>query len=201
MLLRSGWRRSGRILYRNMCRACSLCIPVRIPVAHLRLSKSQRRCLKKNQDLEVRVCSGGYTEERYQVHAAYAQARHEEAVSREDFQQFLCESPTDTRVSEYRVAGTLIGVGWLDVVDDGMSSVYFSFLPEYSRRSLGIFSVLKEARIVRELGLPYYYLGFWVPGSPKMDYKARFAPLEMRDRKGWQRINPEEWRSTLDLAR
>jgi len=79
----------------------------------------------------------------------------------------------------YSVKGKLVGVSWLDYLPNSLSSVYFAFEPEEAKRSLGTFSVLKEIEIARMSGREFYYLGFYVPGSPKMSYKGRFKPHEL----------------------
>jgi len=80
----------------------------------------------------------------------------------------------------------LIAAMLLDHLDDGMSLVYSFFDPEESHRSLGNFMVLTHVEQCRKLGRPYLYLGYWVPDSQKMSYKARFGPSEVLTHAGWK---------------
>lgn len=85
-----------------------------------------------------------------------------------------------TAITQYRDAGgKLCGAGIVDILPTGLSSVYFIFDPDEGRRSLGYYSVFIEASLALRMGKPYYYLGFWVPGAPAMDYKADFQPFQI----------------------
>lgn len=83
-------------------------------------------------------------------------------------------------LAEYRdPAGRLLALGFLDILPAGLSSVYFAWEPEAQKRSLGSFSIIAETRLAASMGLGWYYLGFWVPGARRMDYKADFSPFEL----------------------
>lgn len=180
-LLNHGWRRSGSIFYHNHCPGCSLCIPIRVPVDRFSPTKSQRRVLRRNRDVEIARNESHTRDELVELFQRYDQHRHDpdSDITSDAFHRFLGTSPIRTDVMEYRVEGRLIGAGWLDVLPEGLSTVYFAFEPEESKRSLGTFSALKEIELCRELGKPWYYLGFFVPGSPKMSYKTRFRPYQL----------------------
>lgn len=180
-LLNHGWRRSGTIFYHNNCPGCSLCIPIRVPVERFAPSKSQRRVLRKNADVEVTRGPLHTSPELVELFQRYDTSRHDPQsdVSTDAFACFLGSSPLRTDVMEYRVDGRLVGAGWLDVLPNGLSTVYFAFEPNEAKRSLGTFSALKEIELCRTLGKRWYYLGFFVPGSPKMSYKRRFRPYQL----------------------
>jgi arginine-tRNA-protein transferase len=192
-LLASGWRRSGFTFYRDACPGCSLCVPLRLDSRSFAPTRSQRRLGRVNADLGSRLVAAGFSEERYALYRAYVKARHgspegeDEGAARAAYSAFLLEGPLgSTGIVEYRDgSGRLLATGYVDVLPGGLSSVYFAFDPRDSRRSLGTWSVLRELELARELGLAdgsgatHYYLGFWVPGSPKMDYKASFRPFEL----------------------
>lgn len=176
-LLSRGFRRSGNHFYHNICPGCAECSQIRIPSALFRPSGSQRRVLRKNRDVDVTLEPAVFRRDVYELYRRYCESRHEkEGNSEEDFIRFLCHSPLDTRAMLYRIDGILAGVGWVDFLPGGLSSVYYAYEPEFSSRSLGTYSVLKEIELVRSLGLDWYYLGFVVDGSPKMRYKAAFRP-------------------------
>lgn len=195
-LLAQGFRRSGMSFYRNTCDACGLCIPIRLDGESFEPSRSQRRLARLNADLSVALLPNDPTPERFELYERYRLARHRRAGASarsslaerfSDYASFLLESPLSTSmVTDYRLPdGSLAATGYLDLLPGGLSSVYFAFEPSLSSRSLGTWSVLREVELARSLGKRWYYLGFWVPGSPKMDYKARFEPFEYAREGTW----------------
>ena len=179
-LLTFGWRRSGGILYRYRCADCSLCVPIRIPVSRLSLGKRAKRLIRKNSDLQVRIVEPIPCDEYYSLYEKYIKIRHpgDESADHDSFIS-LFDAPIVV-LSEYRdKAGKLCALGFIDLLPTGLSSVYFAFDTDEGRRSLGRFSVYAESAIARQLGKHYYYLGFWVPFAPTMDYKADFHPFEL----------------------
>lgn len=184
-LLAQGWRRSGKLLYCYQCPGCKRCIPIRIRTDRFIPSKSLKRCLKKNQDISVSLYDAFYTEERFSLYEKYVTVRHSESSAGQTYaehrQAFMdLTTGVQAHITEYRdQAGILVAEGFADILPDGISSVYFAFSPEAGWRSLGRFSVHAEIQIARQLQKSFYYLGFWVPGSAKMDYKADFSPFEL----------------------
>jgi arginine-tRNA-protein transferase len=195
-LLASGFRRSGMSFYRNLCPNCGLCIPIRLDARDYEPTKSLRRLARLNSDLEVTLVPASYSEERFELYSRYVEARHEKEVcppkeARASYSAFLLESPfASTMITEYRLpSGRLAATGYVDLLPEGISSVYFAFDPELGKRSIGTWSVLRELELAAAIGKRWYYLGFWVPGSPKMDYKARFHPFEYAYGGAWTRVS------------
>ncbi len=195
-LLVQGFRRSGLLFYKPVCTACARCVPLRLDAERFEPSPSQRRLVRRNSDVRVELSEGGFSEERFSLYRRYLRARHggeeeDEEAARRAYVEFLVESPlrgpgAGSAVAEYRLAdGRLIATGYIDLLPAGLSSVYFAFDPDESRRSLGTWSVLRELALALSLGRRYYYLGFWVPGSRKMDYKAWFRPFEYAQGGRW----------------
>lgn len=180
-LLAWGWRRSGDILYRCTSENCGMCIPIRVPCGWKADSRSARRLERVNSDLTARTVPSGYSEEHRLLYADYCGARHgsaEDETSPQAYSGFLLGG--QGAIVEYRDrTGKLCGAGWIDILRDGISSVFFAFAPDESRRSLGRHSVSVETGLCRSLGKSWYYLGFWVPGAARMDYKADFTPFEL----------------------
>jgi arginine-tRNA-protein transferase len=186
-LMDQHFRRSGRMFYRPRCAACTRCIPIRIALAEFAPSRSQRRALVKNADLSVRWAPPVLDEARLALYQRYAAERHGgEPPTAEATQEFLYDSPTDTIEASYWLGERLIGVGICDVTDVALSAVYFYFDPDETARSLGVFSALQEVAYARAHGLSFYYLGYWVPGCRKMEYKAAFADHELLREADWQ---------------
>lgn len=189
-LSRAGFRRSHDIVYRPVCPGCSACIPVRIPVAKFTPGRGMRKIMARNQDFHTRLVPAGATAEQYQVFAAYQGARHADSdmsrMSLADFAAMVDEGRVNTHLLEIRDSGGRLRGGLLaDRLDDGFSAVYSYYDPEDPRRSLGTWLILQAVEQCRRLGLPYLYLGYWIEGSRKMAYKARFQPLEALGRDGW----------------
>ncbi|HSI33748.1 MAG: arginyltransferase [Phycisphaerae bacterium] len=189
----AGFRRSGRILYQPVCAGCRLCQPLRVPVAEFAASKSQRRAWRRNQDLLVSVAAPEPTPEKLALYNKYRRLWHDSTDEQtwEDFTSFLYDSPVDTIEVCYRdpTSDRILGVGICDVAPESLSAVYFYFDPDHAARRLGTFSALWEIETARRLAVPWYYLGFWVPGCRAMEYKADFRPCEVLGTDGtWRRL-------------
>lgn len=182
-LNRMGFRRSGRYYYQPRCHSCTACIPARIPVAHFVPNRQQRRCLRDNADIEVKLCTEVDSAEHYPLYQRYISERHEDGdmfpPSHEQYMDFLGNGISTTRFLEFRSEGELIGCSVMDLLDDGLSAIYTYFDPVHSRRSLGTLAVLTQVAEAREADLPFVYLGFWIQNCAKMSYKTRFQPLEL----------------------
>lgn len=204
MLTLGGFRRSQNIAYRPACETCRACVSVRLPVMAFKPSKSQRRVRNLNSDISGAIYKAEPTTEQYSVFRAYLDARHSGGgmsdMSVLDYAMMVEDTHVDTRIVEYRKhapegrvagrrGGDLMAVALTDVLRDGLSMVYSFFEPDAADRSLGTFMVLDHIDRARAMGLPYVYLGYWVNGSRKMDYKVRFEPLEFLGDKGWRRGN------------
>jgi arginine-tRNA-protein transferase len=191
-LLRAGFRRSQGFVYRPACTGCQACVPVRIPVARFRFRRTWRRILRDNDDLAVSERRAAATHEQYALFRRYLEGRHVESgmadMTWADFRTMIDDSPIDTRVVEWRRTAdrSLIAASLTDCCPSGLSGVYKFFDPDEPRRSLGSLIILWHVRRALELDLPYVYLGYWIAKSPKMDYKARFKPLEHLTPNGWR---------------
>jgi len=193
-LSKQGFRRSQNVLYRPSCADCAACLSARINVADFTPSKSQKRARRRNRHLERRATSAWATEEQYELFRRYLDARHAQGGMADmdafEFAAMIEETPIRTRVVEYTDAetGALVAVCLTDVLDDGVSMVYSFYEPDLPRQSLGTYIILDHVDIAREAELPHVYLGYWVPGSAKMGYKAAFSGLEVYSGGEWQKM-------------
>jgi arginine-tRNA-protein transferase len=201
-LSHGGFRRSQNIAYRPACETCRACISVRVAVDDFRPGRTQRRVQTANLDLSGREIDPVTSSEQYELFRRYLVSRHSDGgmvdMVREDYSAMVEETQVDTRLVEYRVrdlehpeSGRLYGVALTDVLADGLSMVYsfYDTDSENARRSLGTFMILDHINRARRRGLPYLYLGYWVKGSRKMDYKRRFTPLEFLLPQGWTSLD------------
>ncbi len=192
--LAMGFRRSGGHVYKPHCDGCRACIPVRVPVADFVPNRAQRRCLARNADLSVDWVPPLRTEELFSLYRRYLEARHAgggmDTAAPADFDQFLACAWSRTEFLEFRRDGELLAVAATDVLPTSLSAVYTFFEPAQARRGLGSFAILSQIAQARRLGLAHVYLGFWLDGHPKMDYKRRFRPLQWFDGREWQQSEP-----------
>lgn len=194
-----GFRRSHHIVYRPTCIGCDACVPVRIRVADFVVSRRYRKILNRASDITLNDRGQLATREQFQLFSRYVQTRHGDGdmagMSFRDYSNLVVASPVDTRLYEWRNSNDrLMATCIVDELQDGLSAVYSFFDPKEERLSLGNFIILSLVERAKLLGLPYVYLGFWVPGSAKMDYKVQFRPLEGYSKSGWQDIaDPDNW--------
>ena len=198
-LSKQGFRRSQNVLYRPSCAECSACLSARIRVAGHGMNPPERRLMKRNAGLRRNATSPWATEDQFALFRRYLDHRHADGGMADmdifEFAAMIEETPIRSRVIEYtRVAGEgergrpLAAVCLTDVFDDGLSMVYSFYDPALTQMSLGTYLILDHIEIAREAKLPYVYLGYWVPGSRKMGYKAGFGALEIYKGGRWQEI-------------
>lgn len=192
-LMDRGFRRSGRFFYAMDCPGCRRCVPLRVPVATFAPTKSQRRAARRNEDVTVTVREPTFTPAAFDLYCRYLRHQHPDREREEDAEQFresLYGSVVDTVEVVYAVAGAPIAISLLDVCARSVSAVYHFYDPAHARRSLGVFSVLAEIDWTRRIGVPFYYLGYWVEGAATMAYKANYGPHELLHDGRWQRPDP-----------
>ncbi|HEY9160688.1 MAG TPA: arginyltransferase [Desulfomonilia bacterium] len=194
-LLSMGFRRSGRIVYRPICRNCSECRQIRIPVGLFNPGKSMKRVSRLGADVQASISRPRYSDEKHELFKRYLNHYHDNTMSRDrmSFISFLYDSPAETYEIVYSLEGRTVGISIVDAVPDGLSSVYMYFDPEYGKLSPGTLSIIREIRLCLELKLPYYYLGYLVSGSKTMNYKSRFRPYEVLTGPGkWETAGEKE---------
>ena len=203
LLTHGGFRRSQSIAYRPAFEGCRACVSVRVVAADFAPSRNMRRIAERNSDIVGEMRIPAPTSEQYSVFRAYLDARHRDGGMADmtvlDYAMMIEDSHVDTRLVEYRRrgpdtginrrgVGQMVAVALTDVLSDGLSMVYSFFEPDEADRSLGTFMILDHIERANRMGLPYVYLGYWVAGSRKMDYKGRFLPQERLMPAGWSRV-------------
>ena len=197
-LSQSGFRRSQSIAYRPACPNCNACRSVRVPVREFEPTRRWRRISSRNKDVVATPARRQASREQYKLLKKYLETRHQDGgmstMTYRDYVSMVNDCPIQSLVIEYRLGedseSPLIGATICDVLRDGLSMVYSFFDPDHATRSLGSFMILDHIERASELGLPHLYLGYWVEGSPKMDYKRQFSPLEILNGETWDLLDP-----------
>lgn len=190
-----GFRRSGNHIYRPHCSHCNACIPARVVVPEFRPSRGQRRCLKRNNDLEVIPLESIATDACYGLYERYIASRHADGdmypPDRDQYETFLNNPWGVTRYYGFNAGGRILAVSVVDEMLDGLSAIYTFYEPDAEARSLGRYAILWQIDRCRELELPYVYLGYWIRNCRKMNYKVDYQPLETMVNNQWQRYSED----------
>ena len=199
-LSKVGFRRSQKVAYKPACDGCHACISVRIPVKDFEPNRTMRRIARRNGDLTQTPVPAHATLEQFELLTTYLNSRHSNGgmagMTAMDYATMVEETPVSTYLVEYRrrmldplnPRDPLIGTCLSDVLDDGVSMIYSFYTPDATDRSLGTYMIMSHIEWARKLGLPYVYLGYWIAGSDKMAYKAKFQPLEMYADDAWRKM-------------
>ena len=190
-LIDIGFRRSGEYLYKPTCSRCSACVSVRVPVQQFRPNRSQRRCLKRNSGIELRIRSSEALAEHHALYCRYLKTRHpkegegEAGTSLAEYLQFLNAPWSNTLCYEFHHQGHVVAVAVTDQLPHGLSAVYTFFEPGMRSAGLGNYAVLRQIEQARRQGLQWVYLGFWIADCNKMNYKEHFRPLQAWSGHDW----------------
>ncbi|CAF4615337.1 unnamed protein product [Rotaria sp. Silwood1] len=153
--------------------------------------------------------------ESHLIYERYQMAIHGDTKSECSFSQykrFLCQSTLEKDCSripsskipscgygsfhlQYYLNNKIIACSVIDILPQGISSVYFYYEPAFGFLKLGVYSALKEIELTRQLAreipdIKYYYLGFYVHTCVKMRYKGQYKPsfLLCPETYTWHRI-------------
>jgi len=197
--LSQGFRKFGIYFFRPNCLNCQKCLPLRVKAEAFVPSKSQTKVLKKNKDIMIKYNALAFREDIYQLFCKHSQARfdqsQEKLSTREEFIQTHFTPSAPSLLSEFYLDEKLVAVGFLDISKQAVSSVYFIYDPDHSKRSLGIFGALKEIEFARQTNRPHYYLGYYIEENPSMNYKNQFTPFEIYN---W---STGEWEEALSSSK
>jgi len=188
-LSRNGFRRSGSHIYRPHCQACEACIPIRTVCQTFKPNRRMRRIANKNDDISINMVENIDRDEHYALYQRYVDQRHQNGdmypASREQYDNFLTSEWQLTRFIEFRLDGRLIAAAVTDLLDDGLAAIYTYYDPDLDNRSLGVFCILSQIAMCRQMNLPYLYLGYWIKDCRKMSYKIEYRPVQIRIDERW----------------
>lgn len=191
-LMAAGFRRSGSHVYTARCDDCNACIPIRLPVNLFKPNRSQRRSLRLNDDLSMHQVAE-ISDEQVQLYQKYMESRHPDSpmahYQLDECRQFMQADWCDTQFLEFRLNQKLLAVAVTDQVPGSLSAVYTYFDPDHDERAPGVYAILSQIELARQLQLDWLYLGFWIADCGKMRYKANYLPLELRIDREWQFFN------------
>jgi arginine-tRNA-protein transferase len=187
-LIHRGWRRFGSYYFHPICNGCNECKSLRIDVNNFKLSKSQKKSIKRNKETEIIIQKPSLTQAHIDLYNKYHHFKHHKDdwshrnISPREYKENFVEGAHNfgKEVLFFR-DNKIVGVDLIDILDDGISSIYFYYDPDYPRLSLGTYSLLYQVELAKVLELPWVYLGYWVDGCKAFAYKPNFQPQEILD--------------------
>ncbi len=187
-VIERGWRRFGNFYFFPICNGCSECKSLRICVSEYNYSKSQRRVIRKNEDTHIVVKEPSISTEHIRLYMKYHNWKsdkdgwnNKDITYKEYYENFVEGAYEFGKEVLYFRDNKLVGVDLIDILEDGISSIYFFYDPDYSKLSLGTFSLLYQINLAKRYGLEYIYLGYWVEGCKAFAYKPKFKPQQLLD--------------------
>ena len=204
-LIHRGWRRFGCYYFHPICNGCNECKSIRIDVNNFKLTKSQKKSIKRNSNTEIIIQTPSLTQAHIDLYNKYHAFKHQKdnwshrtISSREYSENFVEGAHNFGKEVLFLENGKIIGIDLIDILDDGISSIYFYYDPDYARLSLGIYSLLYQIELAKVLELPWIYLGYWVEGCKAFAYKPNFQPQEILD--GFPKIDKiADWKPFYNI--
>ncbi len=203
-VVQRGWRRFGRYYFHPICKDCNECKSLRIEVEKFTPTKSQKKAQKRNKDTKIIIQKPTMTQMHIDLYNKYHNFKskkdgwRQKDISPTEYRENFTQGAYDFgKEVLYIKDDKLIGVDLIDIVEDGISAIYFFYDPDYARLSLGTFSLLYQIELAKLLELPYIYLGYWVDGCKAFAYKENFKPLEILESFPSVQESDFEWKPIL----
>jgi leucyl-tRNA---protein transferase len=187
-VIKRGWRRFGRYYFHPTCNGCNECKSIRIDVENFTFTKSQKKAIKRNNGTQIIIGRPSLSKHHLDLYNRYHYYKQDKdgwkyrSISHKEYYENFVDGAGDFgREVLYFEGEKLIGVDLIDILDDGISAIYFYYDPDFSELSLGTFSLLYQIELAKQLGLKWIYLGYWVEGCKAFSYKQKFQPQELLD--------------------
>jgi len=185
-LVQRGWRRFGEYYSRPKCADCKECLSLRIDANNYRFSKSARRAIRKNANTKILIQKPTLTNDHLELYEKYHSFmetkkgwKHYSLSVHSYYELYVCGAMEFGKEILYFVDDKLVGVDLIDIINDGISSIYFFYDPDYAHLSLGRFSIYQQILIAQNNKLPWIYLGYYVKECSSLNYKADYTPFEI----------------------
>lgn len=185
-LIQRGWRRFGEYYSRPKCVECKDCLSLRVDALNYEFTKSARKTIRKNSATRILIQKPTLTRMHLNLYEKYHSFmekkkgwKHYSLSPNSYHELYVCGAMEFGREILYFIDNKLVGVDLIDILSDGISSIYFFYDPEYAHLSLGRFSLYQQILIAQTNKLPWVYLGYYVEKCPSLSYKADYKPYEI----------------------
>ena len=189
-LIKFGFRRSHNILYNQVCDSCNLCKSIRINCVNFNPSKSQKRVIKKNYGIYEKKLKARPSLKQFELFKKYLKFKHDKSEMNEmnyyDYKKMMEAPGIETKIYEYYYEKKLVACVISDFLDDSISMVYSFYSEEILKNSIGKYMILDHLELAKNLNKNYVYLGYWVEGCNKMDYKSKFNSSQVLMNSKWE---------------
>ena len=182
-LIQRGYRRFGKIYFRPICKDCTECKSIKINVKNFEFSKSHKRVMKKAKNIKSYIRTPSMTKEHlklYDKYHLYMKEKkgwdHSHVNPQNYYNSFVNGHNGFGYEISYYDEDKLIGIDLIDILQDGLSSIYFYYDPDYSNYSLGKLSLLYEIEFAKTQNKDWIYLGYYVRDCDSLSYKASYKP-------------------------
>lgn len=178
-----GFRRFGKMYFRPMCEGCDECKSIKIDVKNFSFSKSQKRVLKKGSHFRIYIqrptLSKTHLElfEKYHLYMKDKKAWEYTEVNTQSYHSSFIDAHHEFGYEVlYYDDDKLIAVDLIDILDNGISSIYFYYDTDYTEYSLGKLSLYNQIKYAQSTNKSWVYLGYYVKDCPSLSYKAHYKP-------------------------
>lgn len=182
-LIERGWRRFGHMFFRPICTECTACESFKIDVKNYEFTKSQRRVLRKNEETKIVIQRPQLTSkhldlfEKYHSHMKDKRDwNHETTTPKHYYASFVHGYGDFGYEILYYIKDELVGVDLIDILPQGISSIYFYYDPSFEKYSLGTYSMLQQIKMAKDNDLSWIYMGYYVKSCQSLEYKSRYTP-------------------------
>ncbi len=185
-LIQKGWRRFGNYYSRPQCSTCSECKSLRIDAKNFTFSKNARRTIKKNINTVFTIQKPTISNEHLEIYEKYHKYMELKKgwktygiKPKSYYELYIAGTQKFGKEILYYIDDRLVGIDLVDFMDDGISSIYFFYDPDYAKYSLGRYSIYMQIQLAKNFNLRWIYLGYYVKDCPSLNYKDRFKPFEI----------------------
>jgi arginine-tRNA-protein transferase len=186
LMLERGWRRFGNLFFVPVCKSCSECVTPKIDSFNFKLTKSFKRVKKRNSDISFVIQKPTLLLEHIELHNNYHRFMTQKKdwifneIDEEDYYKSFVQGSNDYGYEIlYKLGDELVGVAFVDILENSLSCVYFFYNHKFQDRSLGVYSILLQLELAKKLKIRDVYLGYWIKNHYSMGYKERFAPFDI----------------------